>query len=266
MTKVCGNTECVTRTCVSVVVDGAQRGQPRQPGRDLLVADLGAAEFAHHARHRPALAVPAAHAGGAELAAEGLGVGAVAVVEHAVQERRVRGVDADLHRLQPVAVPQALEGETVRGRRGEAVEGRQLRRRAALGAEVGEDHPGLHAQRIAALAHALAQRAARGFGRRLQAAPVDGEFPAVERAADALGFVARELEVGAAVRAVAVEQAPAAPPRRGTAPGPGPAGARPSAAARASRGRARDRIRPAAPPAASSGAAVRRKACPARCA
>jgi hypothetical protein len=40
------------------------------------------------------------------------------VVQEAVQEGRMRRVDAHLEGLQPVAVPQALEGEAVRGRRG----------------------------------------------------------------------------------------------------------------------------------------------------
>ena len=44
------------------------------------------------------------------------------VVEEAVQVRGVRGVDADLERLQPVAVPQALEREGVRGRGFETIE------------------------------------------------------------------------------------------------------------------------------------------------
>ena len=67
-----------------------------------------------------------------------------------------------------------------------------------------------------------------GFGRGLEAGAVDGELPAVEGAAQAVGFMAAEGQVGAAVRAVAVEQAEARRCRRGTAPGPGRAGAPPS--------------------------------------
>lgn len=107
----------------------------------------------------------------------------------------------------------------MRGRRGEAVEGRQLGRFLPFGTEVGEQHPRRLPQRIAALAHAMAQcrgdAVDRRFGRCFQAAAVGGEFPAVEGAAHAIAFVARVLEVGAAMRALAVEQAVAA---RGVAP------------------------------------------------
>ena len=190
------------------VADGAQRGQPRQAGRDFIEVDFGAADFAHHPGHRPAFAVHLARAGGAELAAEFLLAAGVQVVvlQIAVQERRVCGVDADFKSLQPVATPQALEGKAVTGRRGKAVEGRQFGRRAVFRAEVGKDDAGHHAQRVAALAHALAQGAAHRFGRRFQALTAGRELPAVEGAADAVAFMPRKGQVGAPVRAVAVQQ------------------------------------------------------------
>ena len=121
-----------------------------------------------------------------------------------MQVRGVRRIDADLQRLQPVALDQALEGEGVRAGRQEAVEVGEGGRFAF--AEIGEDDAVLHDDRIAALAHPLAEHAALGFGRRLQALAVDVEQPAVEQAAQAAIFEAAEGEVGAAVRAVAVEQ------------------------------------------------------------
>ena len=51
-------------------------------------------------------------------------------MEETMQERGVRRIDADLERLQPVAVDHALEGEGVGGRRDEAIELRKCRRLA----------------------------------------------------------------------------------------------------------------------------------------
>ena len=47
----------------------------------------------------------------------------------------MRGIDADLERLQPVALPQALEGEAVAGRREKAIECRQRWWLGPLGTE-----------------------------------------------------------------------------------------------------------------------------------
>ena len=82
----------------------------------------------------------------------------------------MRRIDADLEGLQPVAVPQALEGEAVARRRDEGVERRQGRRHRALGAEPGEDDAGADLRRIAALADPGAQGRAGRLGRRLEAA------------------------------------------------------------------------------------------------
>ena len=141
--------------------------------------------------------------GRAELLA--VGRAGVLVLVEAMQVGGVRRVDADLQGLQPVALDQPLEGEGVGAGRQEAVEigeGRCL----AL-AEPGEDDAVLHHHRIAPLAHLLAEHAAFGFGRRFEALAVDVEQPAMEQAAQAAILETAVGEVGAAMRAVAVEQA-----------------------------------------------------------
>ena len=60
--------------------------------------------------------------------------------------------------------------------------------------------------RVGALPDALAQPAALGLGRRLQALAAHVEQPAVERAAQAAVFQPAVGEIRAAMRAVAVEQ------------------------------------------------------------
>ncbi len=119
----------------------------------------------------------------------------------------MRRVDADFKGLQPVAVPQAFEREAVGGRGFETVQCRKGRGRAAFGTEPAEQCPSLRHQRVAALADARAQRAARRLGRGLGALARHIELPAVKWAAQAVALVAAIGEVGASVRAVAVEQA-----------------------------------------------------------
>jgi hypothetical protein len=164
-----------------------------------LHADVGAVVLAQH--------LGDGHVGVGRGAAELLAVafGRVLVLEEAVQVRGVRGVDAHFERLQPVALEQALEGEGVAVGRDEAVEvgeGRGL----AL-ADVREHHAGLLDHRVGRLLDAAAQLAGGGLGRGLQAVALGVEQPAVEGAADAAVFQPAEGEVGAAVRAVAVEHA-----------------------------------------------------------
>ena len=77
-------------------------------------------------------------------------------------------------------------------------------------AEPREQHAGALHHRIAALANPLAKLRAEWLGRGLEAAAVDRELPAVERTAQAFGLVPAEGEVGAAMRAMAVDQAEAA--------------------------------------------------------
>ena len=74
----------------------------------------------------------------------------------AIERPGVSRVDADLEGLQPVAVPQALEGEGVRAGRGEAVERREGRLLAGF-AEPAEQDAALLQHRVAALLDALAQ-------------------------------------------------------------------------------------------------------------
>ena len=191
-----------------LVVHGPQRGQAQQARRNFFMADLGLAELAHDARHRPGLALHVAHGRGAELAA--VGFVQRLVLQIAVQEGRVRRVDADLDGLQPVAMPQALEGEAVARWRGEAIESRQGRWCAASITQPRKEHAALLHHRVAALLDARAQRRACGLGRRLQTRTCGIELPAVEGAAYAVAFEAREAQIRAAVRAVAIEQSPAA--------------------------------------------------------
>ncbi len=129
----------------------------------------------------------------------------VLVLEVAVQEGGVRRVDADFQRLQPVAVPIALEGEGVGVGRGEAVEVRESGRLAR--AEPREQDTAALGDRIRALADVLAHAAALRFRRRLQAFAFDVEQPAVEHAAQITVLVASVGEVRAAMRAVTVEKA-----------------------------------------------------------
>ena len=121
----------VRRTAMGLaLVDPAQRAEA-----DAVISardrDLGPVDFAQHLRDR--------QVGIERLAAELLAVvrRRVLVFEIAVQERGMCRVDADLQRLQPVAVPVALEGEGVGARRREAVE---VRKRGRLpGAEPGKE-------------------------------------------------------------------------------------------------------------------------------
>ena len=124
----------------------------------------------------------------------------VLVLEEAVQPGGMRRVDADLERLQPVAVPVPLEREGVLVRRDEAVEARKRRRLA--GAEIGEEDAASFRHRIRAQPDVLAKAASRGLGGRLQALAADVVKPAVERAAQTAVLQPAISEIRAAVRAV----------------------------------------------------------------
>ena len=129
-------------------------------------------------------------------------------MEEAVQERGVHRVDADLERLQPVAIDHALEREGVGVGRDEAVEMRKGRRLAR--AQIGEQDAAPLDHRIGRLPDVGAEVAVVGLGRRLQALPLDVEQPAVEGAAQAAILQPAIGEVGAAMRAAAADQAVAA--------------------------------------------------------
>ena len=187
-----------------------QRGDAQAPGRRL-AGQLRPVELPHDARHGPGLAIDLAQAGAAELTRPCVVAHRCqrGIVEEAVQEGGVAGVDAHLEGLQPVAMPQALVGEGVGARGLEAVEAREGRLRSRL-AEPGEQNAAALHHRVLALAHALVQAAAQGFGRGVQASARGIELPAVEGAAQAIALEAAVGQIGAAVRAVAVQQSPAA--------------------------------------------------------
>ena len=120
----------------------------------------------------------------------------------------MRRIDADFERLQPVAVDQALERESVGRGRDEAVEMRERRRLAA--AQIGEQDAVLLDDRIGLLFDVGAHPAALGLGRRLEALTGHVEQPAVKRAAQAGVFEPPFGEVGAAMRTATLDQAVAA--------------------------------------------------------
>src|SRR5271168_3759812 len=125
-----------------------------------------------------------------------------------MEKRRVCGIDADLERLQPVALDQSLEGERVLVRRREAIEFVK-RRRLAL-ADEPEQNAVLHRDRVGGLPQVLAHPRGTRFGGRLQTLAIDVEQPAMKRATQAAVLESTEGQIGAAVRAVAVEHAVAA--------------------------------------------------------
>src|ERR1700733_11940044 len=126
-----------------------------------------------------------------------------------MQVRGVRGVDTDFERLQPVAGPVALEREDVALGRDETVELRKGRR-LALGEIRPEDAALLH-HGIGALPDALAELRVLRLCRRLQALARGVEQPAMESAAQAPVLQPPEGKVGAAMRAVPLDQAVSSP-------------------------------------------------------
>jgi hypothetical protein len=116
----------------------------------------------------------------------------------------VRRVDADFERLQPIAIPVALERERIFLRGDEAVEVWKSRRLA--GAQIGEQHAALLHHRAGAQANVLAQAAARRLCRGVDALAIGVVQPAVERAAQAGVLESAVGEVRAAMRAMALDQ------------------------------------------------------------
>src|SRR6185503_13946676 len=158
--------------------------------------------FAQDFRHR--------HVASGGSAAELLAVsgGSILVLEEAMQERGVRRIDADFERLQPVAIDVALERKSMAVRRDEAVDLWECRRLAF--AEISPEDAALLDHGIGALPDALAQLGVLRLSRRFQALAGYIEQPAMEGAAQPDIFQAAEGKVGAAMRAVAVNQAVAA--------------------------------------------------------
>ena len=104
--------------------------------------------------------------------------------------------------------PQTLEGEDVAVGRGEAVEPGE--RRGLARAHVGPDDAAAFNAGISRLPNLAIERAAGRFGGLLQAGAGGVVQPAVERAAQAAVLAAAETQVGAAMRAVPVQQPVAA--------------------------------------------------------
>ena len=182
----------------ALFVDLAQRDQA-QAVFGVLDIDDRVVVFAQDFGHR--------HIGAGGRAAELLAVGSrsVLVLEEAMQERGVRRIDADFERLQPVAVDVALECEGMTIRCDEAVDLRKRRRLAF--AQICPEDAALLDHGIRALLDALAQRRALGFCGRLQALARCVEQPAMEGAPQSAILQPAEGEVGAAMRAMAIDQA-----------------------------------------------------------
>lgn len=115
------------------------------------------------------------------------------------------GVDANLVQLQPVAIDEALEGKREFVRRFETIQGGQWRRIA--GAHIGKDDAVALDARIGGVVDFGMKIAALRLGRLFQAFTRLIEQPAVERAAQAAVFEAPVTQVGAAVGAMACDQA-----------------------------------------------------------
>src|SRR5690349_14655300 len=120
----------------------------------------------------------------------------------------MRGIDADFEHLQPIAVDMALEGEGIGIGREEAVEIGKSRRLAL--AEIGENDPAALDRGMGAEPDAPTEIRI-GLRRRFEAVAVHVEEPAVEDAAKAAILGTTVSEIGATMRAMAVEQTK--PPR-----------------------------------------------------
>ena len=179
----------------------AQRDQA-QPVFGVLDIDDRVVVFAQNLGHR--------HIASGRRAAELLAVGrgSILVLEKAMQERGVRRIDADFQRLQPVAIDVALERKGMAVGRDETVDLRKRRRFAF--AEISPEDAALLDHGIRALPDALAQVRVLRLRGRFQALAGYIEQPAMEGAAQPAILQPAEGEVGAAMRAVAVDQAVAA--------------------------------------------------------
>src|SRR5437764_5475585 len=106
-----------------IFVELAKRNKP-QTIFCVVDSDDGAIVFAQDFRHRQVRP----SRGAAKLLA--VGACGILVLEEAMQEGSVRGIDADFERLQPVATDVALEREGVAVRRDKTVDLRKCRRGA----------------------------------------------------------------------------------------------------------------------------------------
>ena len=129
----------------------------------------------------------------------------VLIFKKTVQVRRVRRINADLQRLQPVALKQALEGKGVRAGGDKAIE---LRKRRWLAfAQIGKDDAGALYHLVSLLLDGTTQAAAFRLGRGLQAVTTHIKQPAVKRTAQAPVFHPAKGQICATVRAIAVQHA-----------------------------------------------------------
>ena len=129
--------------------------------------------------------------------------------QHAVQDGDVRGVDAALEALQPVALLDDLGDVAVRGRRLRPREVRQ-RRPVLRRSEVGPDDAARLRRRVGRGADLVREAQLLRLVHHVHAAAVDVELPAVVDAAQAAVLVAAEEERHEPVRAVLVEEPDAA--------------------------------------------------------
>ncbi len=126
--------------------------------------------------------------------------------QHGMQEREVGGVDAALQALHPVAVLPFLGDVALRRRHQPHLELRQLGHRLAR-AHIDPDHVAPFARRIGEQLDRVLVGGFRRRGRQVDAVAVDVELPAMEGAAQAALLVAAVIEVGAAMRAVRLDDA-----------------------------------------------------------
>ena len=126
-----------------------------------------------------------------------------------MQEGDVARIDATLHRLQPVALLQALGDEALLRRDRGELPFRQ-RRLVLLGPHIGPQHAAALDQRIGRELDLPGEAAFLGLGGNLDALPGEIELPAVIGAAQAAFLVAPEPQRHAAMGAELVDQ-PIAP-------------------------------------------------------
>src|SRR5271165_513532 len=127
--------------------------------------------------------------------------------DRAVQDRRVRGVDAAFERLQPVALFPNLRDVAVGFRDLRPLESRR-RRHLVARSHIGPDHPAYLGRRIGGQADLVTERLR--LVHLLDAIAFDVELPAVIDAAQAGFLVASEPQGGAAMRAKLLDEPDAA--------------------------------------------------------
>ncbi len=128
------------------------------------------------------------------------------LLEGEMRESEMRGVDRAFQRLHPVAVLPFLRDIAVRGRHQRHFQRGQFGHLLDR-SHIGPDHVAPFAHRIGLDADQVLGVEVGIGGRHVDASAVGIELPAVIDAADAAFLVATEPEVGAAVRAVLIDDA-----------------------------------------------------------